>query len=61
MLGLCIPDQLEDMTEWLQEEAQMCLSTESQFAEWETVFLAEIPCVKAHPMFLQMAKIMAKR
>jgi hypothetical protein len=56
MLGMCIPDQLEDMTVWLQEEAQMCLSTESQFAEWETLFPVEILCVKAHPMFLQMAK-----
>ena len=56
MLGMCIPDQLEAMTVWLQEEAQMCLSTESQFAEWETLFPVEILCVKALPMFLQMAK-----
>jgi hypothetical protein len=56
MLGMCIPDQLEGMTAWLQVEAQMCLSTESQFVEWETLFPAEILCVKALPMFLQMAK-----
>jgi hypothetical protein len=54
MLGMCIPDQLEAMTALLLVEAQMCLSTASQFVEWETPFPVEILCVRVLTMFLLM-------